>query len=116
MLNTLPLDCIADSKSLFLDHNHLGSPKHIQITIEHNTNLEKLTTTTAHQRYSESIGRAIERMLRVNTRLKLLNIRCCKLHTAVATHTTPALELYLSENHELAEVIMRQWVVQLRGC
>jgi len=38
----------------------------------------------------------------VNTRLKLLNLRCCKLDTAVATHTTAGLELYLSENHELA--------------
>ena len=48
-------------------------------------------------------------MLRVNTRLKLLNLRCCKLDTAVATHTIAGLEhntsleeLYLSENSQLA--------------
>jgi len=49
-------------------------------------------------------------MLR-NKRLKLLNLRCCKLDTAVATRTIAGLEhnnslqleeLYLSENSQLA--------------
>ena len=46
----------------------------------------------------------IERMLRVNTRLKLLNLRCCGLDTAVATHiTTAGLEHSTSmEEHELS--------------
>jgi len=46
-------------------------------------------------------------MLRVNTGLKLLNLKCCRLD--IATHTTAAMEhstsleeLDLSENSELA--------------
>jgi len=48
-------------------------------------------------------------MLRVITRLKLLNVRWCRLDAAVATHTTAGLEhntsfeeLYLSQSFELA--------------
>ena len=55
------------------------------------------------------MGCEIGRMLRVNTRLKLLNLKCCRLDTAVATHTTAAMEhstsleeLDLSKNSELA--------------
>ena len=55
------------------------------------------------------MGCAIERMLKVNTRLKLRNLRCCRLDTAVTTNTTAGLEhntsleeLDLLENSELA--------------
>ena len=41
---------------------------------------------------SEAVGCAIERMLRVNTRLKVLNLSYCILHTAVDIHIAAGLE------------------------
>ena len=86
---------------------------HIVAGLEHNTSLEQLDLSENWQLAegdSEAVGCAIERMLRVNTRLKVLNLSCCRLDTAVATHIAAGLEhnisleqLNLSENWQLAE-------------
>ena len=86
---------------------------HIAAGLEHNTSLEQLNLSGNSQLAegdSEAVGCAIERMLRVNTRLKALNLRSCGLDTAVATHIAAGLEhntsleqLNLSGNSQLAE-------------
>jgi len=85
---------------------------HIGAGLEHNTSLEELNLSENHQLAvggSDAVGCAIERMLRVNRRLKLLNLHHCELDTAVAIHIAAGLEhntsleeLNLSENRQLA--------------
>ena len=57
-------------------------------SLEHNTSLVKLELSENSQLAkddSEAVGCEIERMLKVNTALKVLNLRKCGLDTAVAT-------------------------------
>jgi len=68
---------------------------HIAAGLEHNTSLEELDLSWNSELAvgdSEAVGCAIERMLRVNTRLKVLNLSYCILHTAVAIHIAAGLE------------------------
>ena len=109
---------LAFSKSfqvLDLSYNQIGSAGAVSIfrSLEHNTSLEELDLSQISQLAegdSEAVGCAIERMLRVNTRLKVLNLSDCGLDTAVATHIAAGLEhntsleqLDLSGNSQLAE-------------
>ena len=81
-------------------------------SLAHSTSLEKLDLSGNSQLAagdSEAVGCAIERMLRVNTRLKVLNLSDCGLDTTVATHIAADLEqntsleeLDLSVNSRLA--------------
>ena len=102
-------------KVLNLGYCRLGSAvaTHIAAGLGHNTSLEELDLSgniLLTWGDSEAVGCAIERMLRVNTRLKVLNLRSCGLDTAVATHIAAGLEhntsleqLNLSGNSQLAE-------------
>ena len=80
-------------------------------SLQHNTSLEELDLSENHQLgKSEGVGSEIERMLKVNRKLKILNLSDCKLDTAVATSIFSSLEantsleeLDLSENIQLAE-------------
>ena len=83
-------------------------------SLEHNTSLVKLELSESSQLAkvdSEAVGCAIERMLKLNTALKILNLRKCGLDTAVATsifksleHNTSLVKLDLSKNSQLAKV------------
>jgi len=80
-------------------------------SLEHNTSLEEFNLSLSIQLAegdSEAVGCAIERLLRVNTRLKVLNLRYCGLDTAVVTdiaagleHNTSLEELNLSGNRQI---------------
>ena len=80
-------------------------------SLEHNTSLEEFDLSLSIQLAegdSEAVGCAIERLLRVNTRLKVLNLRYCRLDTAVVTdvaagleHNTSLEELNLSGNRRI---------------
>jgi len=88
-------------------------------SLEHSTSLEELNLSENSQLAEgdrEAVGCAIEGMLRVNTRLKLLTLRYCELDTAVAIHIGAGLEhntsleeLNLSENVTMA-VLCTHWV------
>ena len=63
-------------------------------SLEHNTSLEELDLSENSQLAegdSEAVGCAIERMLKVNRTLKVLNLSNCVLDTAVVTHTAAGL-------------------------
>ena len=80
-------------------------------SLQHNTSLEELDLSENHQLgKSEGVGCEIERMLKVNKKLKVLNLSDCILDTAVATSIFSSLEantsleeLDLSENSQLTE-------------
>ena len=72
-------------------------------SLEHNTSLEKLDISENSQLAkgnSEAVGCAVERMLNVNTTLKVLNLGHCKLDTHIAV----ALAKMLSCNKSLTEL------------
>ena len=112
---------LAFSKSfqvLDLSYNQIGSAGAVSIfrSLEHNTSLEELDLSRISQLAegdsSEAcaVGCAIERMLRVNTRLKVLNLSDCGLDTTVATHIAAGLghntsleHVDLSGNNQLVE-------------
>jgi len=56
------------------------------------TNVIIITLTTLYQP-SEAVGCTIERMLRVNTRIKVLDLSHCKLDTAVSIHIATGLHI-----------------------
>ena len=63
--------------------------------LEHNTILEELNLSGNRRIVvgnNKAVGYAIERMLRVNKSLQLLDLSDCKLDTAVATHIAAGLE------------------------
>ena len=88
-------------------------------SLEHNTSLEELDLSGNSQLAegdSEAVGCAIERMLKVNRTLKVLNLSC-GLGTTVVTHTAAGL----AHNASLAELniernnfgITSEWWVHL---
>ena len=80
-------------------------------SLQHNTSLEELDLSENNQLGDSEVVRcAIERMLNVNIKLKILTLSSCELDTAVATsifrslqHNTSLEKLDLSENYQLAE-------------
>ena len=80
-----------------------GVVTHIFRSLEHNTSLEELDLSRNSQLAegdSEAVGCAIERMLNVNTTLKVLNLSGCRLDTTVITHIADGL----ANNASLAEL------------
>ena len=80
-----------------------GVVTHIFRSLEHNTSLEELDLSRNSQLAegdSEAVGCAIERMLNVNTTLKVLNLSGCRLDTTVNTHIADGL----ANNASLAEL------------
>ena len=80
-----------------VNSNNVGSAGAMSIfrSLEHNTSVEELNLSENSQLAegdSEAVSCAIERMLRVNTRLKVLNLSYCILHTAVDIHIAAGLE------------------------
>ena len=72
-------------------------------SLEHNTSLKELdlsVNSKLAEGDSEAMGCAIERMLNVNRTLKVLNLRDCRLKTAVVTHIVAGLK----HNVSLAEL------------
>ena len=72
-------------------------------SLEHNTSLKELDLSKNSQLAegdSEAVGCAIEKMLKVNRTLKILNMCNCKLDTTVVTHTAVGL----AHNASLAEL------------
>ena len=97
-----------------LSYNQIGSAGAVSIfrSLERNTSLEELDLSGSGQLVegdSEAVGCAIERMLRVNTRLKVLKLKDCGIYSSVATHIAAGLEfgtsleeLNLSGNNKVA--------------
>jgi len=84
-------------------------------SLEHSTSLEELNLSENSQLAEgdrEAVGCAIEGMLRVNTRLKLLNLRYCELDTAVAIHIGAGLE----HNTSLEELSAGRYVCRVTCC
>ena len=85
---------LAESQSvqaLKLTHCHISSAGSVSIfrSLEHNTSLEELDLTGNSQLAegdSEAVGCAIERMLKVNITLKILNLRSCGFTSEAATN------------------------------
>ena len=109
---------LAESQSvqaLMLEYCNISSVGAVSIfrSLEHNTTLEKLDLSRNSQLAegdSEAVGCAIERMLNLNIKLRVLNLYNCGLDTVVATHVFRSLEhnttlekLDLSRNSQLAE-------------
>ena len=91
---------LAQNKSLrkvILQLNNIGTAGAVSIfrSLEHNTtSLEGLDLSENSQLAegdSEAVGCAIERMLKVNRTLKVLNLSDCGLKTTVITHTAAGL-------------------------
>ena len=102
-------------RKVVLSLNQIGSTSAVSIfkLLEQNSSLKELDLSTNRQLAEgdcEAVGYAIERMLKVNTTLKVLNLCDCGLKTAVATHIFRSLEhnttleeLHLLRNSQLAE-------------
>ena len=96
---------IPSVQALKLKHCNISSTGVVNIfrSLEHNTSLEELDLSENSQLAkgdSEAVGCAIERILNVNRTLKILNLNCCGIDTAVASHIATGL----AHNASLAEL------------
>ena len=83
--------------------NNIGSTGAVSIfrSLEHNTSVEELDlsgNSKLVESYSGAVGCAIERMLNVNTKIKVLNLKCCRLTNEVAFYFANGLAQNQSVN------------------
>ena len=88
-------------RKVILHSNNIGSTGAVSIfrSLEHNTSLEELDLSGNQQLAegdSEAVGCAIERMLKINRTLKVLNLRGCKVTDPIVKHVVTGLTKNMS--------------------
>ena len=111
-LNSEVASCFANGlaqnhsvRKVILHSNNIGNTGAVSIfrSLEHNTSLKELEISRNFRLAegdSEAVGCAIEKMLKVNETLKILNLNLCGHDSAVVTHTAAGL----AHNASLAEL------------
>ena len=99
---------IQSVQTLDLRDNYISSAGAVSIfgSLERNTSLEELDLSGNSQLTegdSEAVGCAIEKMLNVNTTLKVLNLSGCGFTSEVSAHFINAL----AQNYSLKKVVLR---------
>ena len=103
-------------RKVILHSNYIGSSGVVSIfrSLEHNTSLEELDLSGNSQLAkgdSEAVGCTIERMLNLNTTLKVLNLNCCEIDTTVITH----IAVGFAHSTSLAELNVEANIITSEG-